>query len=144
MSAFRPRFRPVHTEIPQFPGPLAIAPVAHPDQPLTSGPVQGRAEERRIGSLVPGPGPPGPAAVQVTLADDLTESQHSVVLGEIVFFGLLGLHDHAVVGVVEEEEETARPGPVPPDSRDQLRLVPFVDKDDIGLIQHPVEIRRLR
>ncbi len=127
-------------EGPQLAGALVVAPIADPDQILLLAHRRLGAEQAQIGGLVPGPHAPAPALAQIDLAHCLAKGEHAVIAVQLEAPERLGLGQGAVVGVVEQEQIAAAGGAVRAQGSDQLGLVPFMDQDQIGAIQGPLQI----
>jgi hypothetical protein len=121
--------------------PLAVAPVADPDQiVLTRGGP--RLEEPGVGRLVPRPRPVRPPPVEIEIAHGRTKGEDAVVVRQVEALHLLRLRHRAVVRVVEEEPERAVVAGQA-DSPDELRLVPLVHEHEAGAVEGRVEVQRL-
>ena len=90
-------------------------------------------EQADVGGLVPRPDPIAPSPLAVHLGQRFAERQHAVVAGKIEGADRRGIADRAMVGVVEEQREASTSPAQRTDRRDERRLVPFVDDDELGI-----------
>ena len=122
---------------------LAVAPIADPDEALPLRLALRRVEEARVGGLVPDEDALAPAPAPVDFGQRLAEGEDAVVAVEVEAPDRLGIADGAVMGVVEQEREAGAAAALASESRDQRRLVPFVDDDEVGIGQGQVELQRV-
>src|SRR5213078_933162 len=87
-------------ELVQLRRPLAVAPVADPDEVTGGLATEQRPEAPDVGRLVPGPRCSRPLPIDVDPADDLAVGEHAVVVAQVIARHLAGLGDRAVVCVV--------------------------------------------
>src|SRR5947209_2000467 len=102
----------------QLGGALTVTPVTDPHEVARPLDVWNGMESANVGCLVPGPRAVGPAAVEVDVADDATESEDAVVVTQVVRRHRLRLRRGPVVRVVEEQA-VARPRAVAANRCDQ-------------------------
>jgi hypothetical protein len=122
--------------------PLAVAPVADPDQIAFGTTFQG-VKEAHVRRLVPCPGASGPSAIEVQLADDGTECEDAVVVPKVVLRHRFWSCDRPVMSVVEQELVSTVPDVVSTDTCDELVSVPLVNDDESRAVQRLVEIESI-
>ena len=122
--------------------PLAVPPVADPDQVALALDLRPRLEDGDVRGLVPDPDPVGPPPLQVLLAHGTPEGEDAVVAVEVVGGQARRLRHRAVVGVVEEQRIAAVAPAVPAQAAHQLGRVPLVDQHQVGAVQGAVEVER--
>ncbi|MGY3512927.1 hypothetical protein ACVIQY_005902 [Bradyrhizobium sp. USDA 3051] len=82
-----------------------------------------------------------PAELQIYLAKDLAEGEHTVEAVEVELREFVRCADGAMMGVVEQQREGRAVSPSRSDVCDQIRRIPFVDDDEIGAVQRLIEIK---
>ena len=97
-------------------------------------------EQPRVGGFVPRPDPTGPAPASIDVAQCLPERQDAVIAGEVERLHLLRRADGAMMRIVEQQAEAAAALAHRSDRRNQRRLVPFVDDDQVGTLDERCRI----
>ena len=110
---------------------LAVTPVADPDQALAVVLRHRWMKAPNVGGFVPDEHAIAPAPAVVNVGERRSERQNPVIGIKIVGAHLVGSGDCAVVGIVEQQSETTAARAQPPECRDQFRIIPFVDDDEV-------------
>src|SRR5581483_11445598 len=103
-AGFEPeRLHRLEQELVQLGGALVVTPVPDPYEVSLAGLIGNGPKQPRVGRLVPGPGPARPLFLQIKIAQDVSEGEYAVVVGQVVCRHRLATGDGAMMRVVKQK-----------------------------------------